>query len=343
MKENMDAIFFKLENRVLDSLSKTDLTKMKSILSSINEPTLVSGVGGSSVVSHFLSKVLREKNHIMSESITPRDLLYRDLACYKNIIACSYSGNNFGVETAFDNHLNKYLLSMHSSNQATNLTYKLSEVEHSFISLSSTLIPMSIALFYYCDDMDIIKEILSSKPLFACKHFKEILIGYDQSDEKDIITPTIDSNFFSEQLSSWDPLIKTDSYIWEILSGYESSTAAKFLESTMVESGMLVPVVHDKYDYCHGRSTLSFNARGNLLFFDSNKELDKLLLEEIDPYYQLVVKINKKYDDEIINDYYFTYISMLLCRSFAKKQDIDLANVNYSPVVKKLYKYKGEM
>lgn len=304
MKENMYDNFSKLQNRVLDSLSMTDLIKIQKILSNIDGPTLSSGVGGSSVVSIFLSKVLSNKNNIICESVTPRDLIYKNLNCYKNIIACSYSGNNFGIETSFNNNLKKYLFSRNTFENVTNIKYEISDIEHSFISLSSTLIPMTILLAYYLEnDLSIIKEILSL---------------------------TYNFNF-------------KNSDIYEILSGYDSNTAHTFIESTMVESGIGIPVVHDKYDFCHGRSTFNLCYSSNLIFFNCNSKLDRLYDTELNTYYNDIIKINKMFDDEIINDYYFTYISMLLCKQIAEEKNKDLSNVNYSKLVKKLYFYKGGM
>ncbi len=285
METSMKVNFIKLQERVLDSLEKTDLIKIKSILSSIKEPTLVSGVGGSAVVSLFLSKILSVKNNIICENVTARDLIYKNLTCFKNIMACSYSGNNYGVVSSFNNNLNKYLLSRKFKEGVTNINYSSIDIEESFISLSSTLIPMSILLAYYLDnDIDIIKEILNSTPEF---HF-------------------------------------SDSNIYEVLSGYETNTASKFIESTLTESGIGIPIVHDKYDYCHGRSTLSYNYNSNLILLNTNSELDELY-------------------NSITDNYYFTYLSMLLCKQIADAKKKDLSIVDYSPLVKKLYYFKGEM
>lgn len=304
METSMKVNFMKLQERVLDSLEKTDLIKIKSILSSIKEPTLVSGVGGSAVVSLFLSKILRVKNNIICENVTARDLIYKNLTCFKNIIACSYSGNNYGVVTSFNNNLNKYLLSRKFKEGVTNINYSSIDIEESFISLSSTLIPMSILLAYYLDnDIDIIKEILNSTPEF---HF-------------------------------------SDSNIYEVLSGYETNTASKFIESTLTESGIGIPIVHDKYDYCHGRSTLSHNYNSNLILLNNNSELDELYNSITDNYYNSVIRLDRKYEDDIVNDYYFTYLSMLLCKEIADAKKKDLSIVDYSPLVKKLYYFKGEM
>ena len=49
MEKNMNENFKKLNNRVVDSLNDTDLEKLNYLLSKIKDPTLVSGVGGSSI------------------------------------------------------------------------------------------------------------------------------------------------------------------------------------------------------------------------------------------------------------------------------------------------------
>ena len=59
-------------------------------------------------------------------------------------------------------------------------------------------------------------------------------------------------------------------------------------------------------------------------------------------YYHRGSKLNCQYY-KVNNDYYLIYISMLLLKEFAKSLDKDLSLVKYSPLVKKLYYYKGEM
>ena len=111
MEKNMRFNFEYLERRVKDALECTDLDRIRYELKKINAPTLVSGVGGSNVVSEFVSKVLREKNGVIAINNEPRNLIYDNLSGFENVIACSYSGNNFGVDLAFRNNLKKYLLS----------------------------------------------------------------------------------------------------------------------------------------------------------------------------------------------------------------------------------------
>lgn len=304
MKPTMYDNFNMLSNRVQDALSNTNLEETRKVLKSIKEPTIVTGVGGSKVVAVFTSKILSQKNGIISIPLEPRDLIYHPTTGYSNILACSYSGTNFGVETSFQNSLNKYLLSSTQAKYITNIQYQTTlPKEHSFISLAATIIPMTIMLDYYLDgNNQVIDEIISTS----------------------------------------EPNIE-ESKVYEIMSGYETSSAHTYLESTMLEAGLSIPIVHDKYSYCHGRSTTSYHNDHSLIYFDKDTELDKLMLEELKDYYRKIIILKSQYQDPIIDDYYLTIKSMLLTKQLASLQQKDLSRVEYSPVVKTLYKYKGSM
>lgn len=210
MEKNMKENFEKMKGRVFDSLCDTDLERINYELAKIDDATLISGVGGSSVVSAYASRILNEKNGVITRSVEPRDFNYLNLSGYKNVLACSYSGNNYGVTLTLLNNLKHYLLASkeNDTDGITNLTYCCKDSEKSFISLAATLIPCSILLNYYLDnDQEKIMDNIHS---------------YDYS---------------------FDAICST----YEIFSGLETSSASKFLESTMVESGIGVPIVHDKY------------------------------------------------------------------------------------------------
>ena len=212
MEKNMKENFEKLERRVVDSLYNTDLERINHELSKLDKPTLVSGVGGSSVVSEYASKVLAVKNRIITRNTEPRDFKYIDPSTYSNVLACSYSGNNYGVELAFLNNLKHFLLSSKENLKEgiTNLTYNCNDPEKSFISLGATIIPCSILLNYYLDN-DYLRII-------------DILDTYKFNFD-----------------------VNCDAF--EIFSGIETSTAHKYLESTMMESGIGIPLVHDNCRY----------------------------------------------------------------------------------------------
>lgn len=302
----MEENFLKLEKRIRETLQDTDLEKVFATLEKIKEPTICTGVGGSNVVSTFISKVLESKNNIIAISQEMRDLLYCNLTPYQNIIIASYSGKNYGVKVALDTPLKHYLFSTYEKEGIQNINYKNLDKEHSFISLAATLIPMSILLSYYLDGKnDCIFKILKNTEI-----------------------PKV------ERISQ---------NVFEIMSGYESKTAASFLESTFIEAGIAIPIIHDKYAYCHGRSTTSYFEKHNMIYFNGNTELDKEMLEEFPKYYEQIIPINYKYEDKIVNDFYLTYKSMLLAKRIALLQKKDLSVIDYSSIVRKLYYFKGEM
>ena len=307
MEKNMKTNFEFLKERVVDSLDNTDLEYIKNELSKLSEPTLFSGVGGSSVVSEFGAKVINGKNGIVSVNSEPRDFIYRNNGAFRNVIACSYSGNNYGVELSFLKGLRKYLLSNNSfdENDVTYLKYSTTiDKERSFISLGATLIPVSILLDYYLNG------------------------------QNSIMLDCIGETSFNFDL---------ESDVYEIFSGYDTSTASKYLESTMVESGIGIPIVHDKYSYCHGRSTLGINYNAVAIYYNRNTEYDKMMLEELKQYYSRIVTIDSKFEDQILDDYQMLIQSMYLTKYIAEKKSKDLSKVEYSPIVKKLYKYNGQI
>lgn len=304
MEKNMKENFEKLERRVFDSLYNTDLERINYELSKIKGATLVSGVGGSSVVAEFASKILTKKNYIIARTTEPRDFRYIDTSLYKNVIACSYSGNNYGVEIAFLNNLKHYLLASKENKKEDiiNLTYNCLDKEHSFISLAATLIPCSLLLNYYFNN------------------------------DKERIVDNLNSYNFNFD-------VNCDAY--EIFTGIDTSTASKYLESTMIEAGIGIPIVHDKYSYCHGRSTISTVKNNIAIYLDTKTELDKVLLDELPKYYKDIVILDSG------NSIFDEYITLLKCiyltKYVAEKKQKDLSGVDYNPIVKKIYKFNGNM
>ncbi len=306
MEKNMKENFSNLKNRVEDILKVTDLEYIRYELSNIKTPTMVSGVGGSSVVSDFASKILSSKNNIITHNFEPRDFLYTNVNLYDNVLACSYSGNNYGVDLSFNNDLNKYLLSnkKYEDNDKVYLTYNSAlDKEKSFISLGATMMPVSILLDYYLDGKYDIASII-----------KEHNYSFD-----------------------------TNCDVYEIFSGLDTSSVSKYLESTIVESGIGIPIVHDKYSFCHGRSTASKNYNNVAIYLNKNKELDKSLIEELYKYYKDVIIINSDFQDSFLSEYDMLVKTMYLTKYIAENKDKDLSGVDYSPMTKKFYKYKGEL
>lgn len=304
MEENFKLLF----DRIIDTLETSDLIKIKKQLENIKGNTIFVGSGGSKVVATFASKVLNGSNVKSS-----RDLNYMDLNNIDNIMIFSYSGIGYTIENLLKNNKKIYLFTNGNKEyeNVENIKYNSSlKREHSFISLASTLMPMTI-LYNYYKNLEI-------------NHLKLIL--------NDMFEKAKNINIESNN-------------VYEILTGYDTLTASTYLESTMVESGIAIPIIHDKYDYCHGRTTTSYKLHNGLIYYENTKELDKLLLDNLSKYYIEIVKIEKYYNDDfaIDNDYYATIKSMYLTKKLAENKQIDLSKIEYSPLVKKLYYFKGEM
>ena len=307
MEKNMNVNFEFLKERVVDSLKNSDLEYVRKELSKLKDPTIFSGVGGSNVVSEFGSKMINHKNGILSLNSEPRDFLYRNNKGFKNVVSCSYGGRNYGVKLSFLKDLKKYLLSTNTFDEEdiTYLQYKeVLDYERSFISLGATLVPISILMDYYLDGKD-----------------QEML---DSIEEKNFDFPIEDN-------------------IYEIFSGFDTATASKYLESTLVESGIGIPIVHDKYSYCHGRSTFGINYNATAIYYNRNTEFDRMMLEELKKYYKNIVVLSSKFEDPILDDYQMLVQSMYLSKYIAEQNKKDLSKVDYCPIAKKIYKYHGEI
>lgn len=304
MEENFELLF----DRVIDTLNESDLITIKQQLKNINGNTILVGVGGSKVVATFASKVFN-----ISNVFSPRDLNYMNLDDIDNIIIFSYSGKGYAIESLLNKNKKIYLFTNGDEKYENieKIKYDSSiPKEHSFISLASTLMPMAL-LYYYSSDLSILK-------------FKKVL--------EEMFTRAQNVSIGSNNT-------------YEILTGYDSLTASNYLESTMVESGIALPIIHDKYNYCHGRATTSYKSNNGLIVFDSEKELDNIYFEYSKEYYEEIIRIEKFYNDDkiIANDFYATLKAMYLTKKIAFNKKIDLSKIDYSPFVKKLYFFKGEM
>lgn len=307
MKKDMEENFKKLDDRLFDGLYRTDLEKIRYELKKINEPILVTGVGGSSVVANYAAGILNKKNNIITRCVEPRDFKYLNTNGYKSVMACSYSGNTSGIKLAFSNDMKHYLFAGRESesDNVTSLTYNCNDKEHSFISLASTLIPCGVLLSYYYDNI---------------RDYIDYVI-----DNTDPYTFDFDVNCS----------------VFEIFSGLETSTASKYLESTMVEAGIGIPVIHDKYSYCHGRSTLSTTNNSIAIYFNLNTELDKLLVNELPKYYKEVIVLNANCSP--MSEYFLLVKCIYLTKYIAERKHKDLSGIDYCPIVRKIYDFKGSV
>ena len=304
----MDENIGKLKENIF--ISTKDMDDIMNSLKNINGNTIIVGTGGSRAVAEFASSVLEKKNHIITKVIDVRDLYYMDLSLYENIFIASYSGSNFGVKYCFNNNLKKYLLTHRVTKVEDEelLSYEM-EPEKSFISLNSTIVPMACLLKYYLEDkFDILIE--------------EMFNNVDQ-----------------------DLYMELGSDYVNIFEGIDTVATNDFIASTLAESGLSSPVMHEKYNYCHGRSTMNKNHDHTAIYIGyNNSELDQAIKEVLDIQMSNYLILEQKYEDNVTNDFYLTLQSLYLLRNIAISKNVDLSVIKYDKeAVKRLYHFKGSM
>lgn len=313
-----------LEKRLLEANLNIDSTSLKSVLNHTKDTAVCIGCGGSLIVANFLSKILEERG-VFSICRNSRDILYSKNNA-RNLFAYSYSGNTYGIHAALDCFPgNKYLLTCNSNQKdAIILGYPNMEKEKSFVSLSSTLIPIG--------------EFLKYQDNISAIDFSKKIQDYFQ-----------DTNDWVETLSSLN--FTYDNYkIFEIMTGYDTEVASFFLESTLIEAGLGIPIIHDKYSYCHGRSTIHYQDRykHHLIYLVNKKtELDTFLLEifsNINSFPITLIDVSKSNSSSLERQYELLIKAIFLCKKIAEDKKKDLSQVEYDRnIVSKVYRYKGEM
>ena len=294
----MDINFELLQARVLDAIEHTNLAELHKALESIEGPTICVGSGGSKVTSAFVAKILENKNSCAVRECLPNELRFLNKAAYQNVFMSSYSAENLGVKTAFDNNLKHYLLTAKEAPEGTvGLEYKTNmEREDSFIAIAGTLIPMAIMLTYYCGKENAIEAIKQT--------FKK-----------------------TEQEIANVKLCNENAY--DIMTDGMFSSAATFLESTMVEGALGTPTISEKYDYVHGRSTTAHVDKDRALIYllGQKTELDDMMLTLAKKtlYKDKMTVVKVENEDPILADFEMTVKSMYLCQKLAHQKQIDLS------------------
>lgn len=330
--------FSKLEERIMQVndpyLGKyNDIREMLYELTIDSKPTLIMATGGSKVIACYLQLIIERLGltGIICEVIEPRDYFYKaNINMFSNLIAISAGGNTNGIsEALLDFKGNKYLITENvkeSNYQVVSWGNELYDKEKSFISLATSLGPISLLL----DSTTSLNLELSSNEIKKINDkIKELLL---RSKEK-INKLNVDFK---------------DTSLIQIMSGYETKSSASVLESNLTEVGLAPAVIHDKGSYCHGRSNLLFQYPNSRIIYLSHglKELDDLLIDSINGEYSniSVFGTNDLSDNIFWKEYYLILQMYFLSKKIAEDKNIDLTQPEYNPtLVKKLYKFKGEM
>ena len=345
--EEAEINYSKLEERLLqvnDPNLFVNLEFMKQENSLFrNVPTLIVATGGSKAAGYYLKMFLENKG-TLCEVIEPRDYFYkRNINQFENLIVISNSGKSNGLlEILRSFHgtgnliTSDYMIQKDDYKNDTplfntiywsNESYKYRE--KSFVSIIPTLAPMLMFL-----ELDTFKE--KNIDNFTIEDLEKIntRLKILLEKSKDSIS-NIDFNF-------------KDTNLIQIMSGYDTKVSSSILESNMIETGTSSVVVHDKGSFCHGRSNLIYQNPESPIIYLSHQmtELDNELLPMLTREYPNIFLFSTADQDENIfwKEYYLSMQMFFLSKKIADDKGIDLTMPEYNPnVVKKLYKYRGEM
>lgn len=346
--------FSKIEERLLqindpNLFTNFQFSRNEYILK--NGPTLIVATGGSKASAYYL-KMFLESRGTLCEIIEPRDYFYkRNSNSFKNLIALSNSGKSNGILEILRSFPREcYLITSEYTHQEEdyghNFGYyrneptplfdilywsngKYIEREKSFISIIPTLAPMLMFL-----ELSILKEkkkgeLLHEDLIKINEKLKQLL---NKSKER---VNNLKFNF-------------KDTNLIQIMSGYDTTCSSSILESNMIETGTSSVVTHDKGSYCHGRSNLLFqNPESPIIYLAHQmKDFDNELLKVLTQEYPNIFLFHTLDEDVSIfwKEYYLALQMYYLSKKIAEDKGIDITMPEYNPqVVKKLYRYKGEM
>lgn len=102
--------------------------------------------------------------------------------------------------------------------------------------------------------------------------------------------------------------------------------------------------MHEKYAYCHGRSTKAAKTKKNLIYLLSRKsELDTILLQNVSSLYDYILILQSNKKDCILDDFDLLKQAYLFVHQLSKITKKDLSKVKYAKIVPKIYPFKGEI
>ena len=144
-----------------------------------------------------------------------------------------------------------------------------------------------------------------------------------------------------KQILAAETGFRSNNHQYEVFSGFETLTASTLLESSIIEAGFGTCIIHDKYNYCHGRMNIIKNTDADMILFDSGNELDQTLEEHLSYYYKNIFLFERKYEDDLIDDFYQAILSLKLVRNIGEELQIDISDMKELPDNDSLYLFDG--
>lgn len=315
--------------RIVSALQTEATNEVKSVLLSLPDRVLTVGTGGSYAAALFAAKCINTYETGFAESVKPRDALLFPLDKYGLVLLFSYSGLTNDIQAVYraccEKHIPVRVITALDKNDA-NCPYKRDEMisytndnpdfeERGFISMASTLIPMSLFAARYYDGK---------------VGFEKFLYGVFSQREKDFEFSVLTA--------------RKTALIIDIFSAYDTATASTILESDIIESGIGRVTVHEKKDFSHGR----YNAIESLppdivVFFDSKvgsytNKLKVYLSQRVK--FPLIEM--KARNEGFWGDFDLAVAVQFFVAKLSEEAGYDMSDPTYPEEAKGLYKYSGD-
>ena len=350
--ESADVNFSKLEERLLqvnDVIARTNFQFSRRLPSLLRQmPTLIMATGGS-VASGMYLKMFLESKDILCEVIEPRDYFYKqNISAYQRLIVLSNSGKSNGMLDALRTF----------PGEATLITSEYVMQEEDYTWEGDRKVPLFETIYwsngFYHDNKE--KSFISIVPTLGpnlmfleleqlLEENKEELMKEDYIKINEKLKELISKS--RERVDRLDFDFK-DTNLIQVASGYDTKTSSCILESSLIEVGATSVCVHDKGSYCHGRSNLLFQNPDSPMIYLAHqlKPFDQELLHLFMKEYPNIFLFHTLDEEQNVfwKEFYLSLQMYYLSKKIATDKGIDLTMPEYNPeMVKKLYKYKGEM
>ena len=326
-----------LKSRVLNAIKSPAYNQLKNIDFSKLNSILFVGTGGSFPAGVFASRVINNLYGTNTLSILPRDILFRNNSKVDKVFLFSYSGTTNdlleGVKS-FDNN-DKIIItkgqktkvsektSISKQNIISYRTVNNKAKERGFLAFEGTLSPASLFLKLYFD----IKKL-------------------NNADKFILDSLNYWNNYFDEYFKINKKFLKkilTKGNILNIFTGDYTITASKYLESTLVESGIFHILIHEKKNFSHGRfiNYENLSTKTNLYLKTKNTtKYEESLLEYLKDGNNIIIE--SKYEG-ILGEYDLLVAMQYLIYNIGKLINIDLSKPKYTENALKVYFYKGHL
>ena len=323
-----------LETRIINAINSNASNKIDDIEFNENSNCLFIGTGGSYAAARFAAKIINLLYGCSTNSMYPRDILYRNNFNIDKVVLFSYSGTTNDIITSVK-EIDKKNIYMVTKGELQNivlktgifkkniLSYRTSSnkgKERGFLSFEGAVAPSAIFLKHYLEKTNFNVNIES--------FIKDSINNWNKK---------------IENIINKDIVKKMNEHgIINLFRGDYTDTACFDLESKIIESGIFNSLIHEKKNFSHGRFINYENLNNNVSIYFKQKSTTKYEQELLKYLGDNNIVIESNYDG-ILAEFDLLIASQFIIYYIGKVMNIDVSKPKYSDEAMKLYFYKGDL